>query len=163
MKRKGLTIGLVLVVVGIWGAVFTKAIKPGSEEPIDPGIVNAVTRQVAALTDSLPNASSLGNYRDPFLRAEAPVRAVSTGDPKPVAVKKAAPVVPSPSFTWPQVAFKGMLKNTNNKQGVALVSINGKDKVLVEGKEEEHGIMLFAVARDSITLKAHGEQRRFGR
>lgn len=162
MKRKGLTIGLALVVISVWGAVLAKAIKPSSAEEVDPNVVATVTRQVT-VADSLPASSTLGNYRDPFLGAEAPsVRREPVDGKRPVAVKKIAPSTPVPSFTWPQVAFKGMLKNTNKNQGVALVSINGQDKLLVEGKEEQ-GVMLIAVARDSITLKARGEMRRFGR
>ncbi len=165
MKRKGVTITLLLVVASIWGAILIKVVNPPTAEP-SKAMVNLPSgpewKQVAV---EHPPSDSLGNYRDPFLGSTSVV-------PRSGAVPmSAARKVQSTTQTtahktaasWPKITFQGLLRNRTNSRSVALLTIEGKNAMLMQGAKDACGVSVVAVYTDSVVLAMDGESRCFRR
>ena len=159
MNPKLLRIGLVLVALGVWGAVVVKAFfraRPVVAETPVPAT------PLAATAPPLPVSAPLDLHwpRDPFLdggvspsvehtRTTVTHAAISITAPKapPVPAAVVAPV------HWPAIVYKGAL-NVSGPRGkrVALLAIDGRDVALRAG-EEQHGIALVSVEHDSVVLR----------
>lgn len=61
---------------------------------------------------------------------------------------------------WPQIKYLGFVKNHNNEDALCLIQINGNMLKVSEG-DEETGVYVSGVYRDSIHLSFAGEERTF--
>lgn len=163
MKRKALTIALAVLVCGIWAAVLSRTVsrRPGGDVALN---AHAERPFPMLATDTLPRTADLGHYRDPFL-ADAPTpaaRPAATTTVRAPSARAAKPSVPGAAFAWPRIAFLGVLRNTNGARAVALLNIDDRPAMLLQGAED-HGLKVLALCSDSVTIAAAGEARTFRR
>lgn len=164
MKRKGLTIGLLLLVASIWGAVLSKFWRPKSEEPEGSAGVLVPMVDDRVVIDTLPATASLGNYRDPFLEAIPPHPASSVVRSKnSTGARAKQPVAPKAVETWPRIAYNGLLRNTTNSRAVALLNVDGHNAMFIQGVEDQRGLKVVKASSDSVLVALHDEVRGFRR
>jgi hypothetical protein len=156
MKRKGLTIGLLLIVASIWGAVLSKFWRPNREELGTSSDVLMPMDDDAVVIDSLPPTASLGNYRDPFL--EPSQTRPLAGAVTPHGRKPEIPVE-----TWPRIVFNGLLRNAANSRAVALLNVDGRDAMFVQGVAGPCGLKVIKVNSDSVLVALNNRVRSFRR
>lgn len=163
MKRKALTIGLIVLVCTIWGAVLSKAVDRRASDTAHTMDLGEATDELPHF-DSIPATSSLGRYRDPFLGSGAIVRApVSTtiaASHVPAVVRTTPPVIATRS--WPRITYVGSVRKTNEDRAVALLTVDEKQTLLLQGAEE-NGLRAVLVRPDSVVLAFDGEKRTFRR
>ncbi len=164
MKRKGLTIGLIIVVCTIWGAVLSKAVWKHEDTDPEPIVTDAFTAPETA-RDSLPHADELGNYRDPFLgkttQLSTSKRIVATSLEKTTAAQHKQ-TMPASTNPWPRMEYIGSMKNGKGDRGVALLTTGGGPLTLLQGVESD-GFTALVIAMDSVIIVHDGEQRTFRR
>jgi hypothetical protein len=166
MKRKGLTIGLLLIVASIWGAVLSRFWRPKSTEPETSVGALMPMDDDHTVIDTLPPTASLGNYRDPFLQV-MPTRPVPTSAvPRakiPTAAKEKRKQENQPTEIWPRIAYNGLLRNNANSRAVALLNVDGHDAMFVQGVEDQRGLKVVKASSDSVLVALHDEVRSFRR
>lgn len=100
----------------------------------------------------------MGNYRDPFLGnkvAEAELKVQEAlSMQRPDKIIQPPVVVPKAQVRWPNINVGGKV---NHK---ALIVIGNKKCILSEG-QEELGVKLLKLAKDSVKLGYSGEERSF--
>ncbi|HEY0976986.1 MAG TPA: hypothetical protein VGE21_05905 [Flavobacteriales bacterium] len=159
MKRNGLRILLGLLVLGVWGAVIGKVF----HRTTDAGTGNLATTSAAARpeqrTDSLdPRIPLL--QRDPFHGSvPRPAQHVPAQGAVAARARTAPPPKAPATSTWPQVNFRGLMRQPGDTtQSIAFLSVNGKDVLLPKGREM-NGLRVRSLARDSVVLEHQGERR----
>jgi hypothetical protein len=163
MNTRWVSIGLLLLVATVWGAVLVKAFfrKPPVAENNTPLPPRAVPKEAARTAPPL----DLHWSWDPFLNDAAPVhRVVERSAVAPASVRSiAAPPKVEVAVTWPEVVYKGALNASGpSDKRVAMLSVNGRDVILRTG-QEQNGIKLVAVGADSVALRLGGNDRVFTR
>lgn len=156
-KNKKLTYLLICAVVAVWGIILYRVLFNNSDddyqlkaqpiakkiEPYDQYELKRDTFRLAL------------NYKDPFTGiAEAPAKPVETGP-------KSTNFVPPPfrpPINWGVIKYKGYVINPLTKKMVSIVEINGKERMLAEGKFLE-GVKLLKNKKDSILVYWQGKQK----
>jgi len=155
MKSKKLTYVLLIVVALIWYKVFfrVKANLFGeevlveniqSEEGINMMITNKDTVDLKL------------NYRDPF------------GDYSivPIKIEKVeiqTPKVQLKKIVWPSVSYIGRVKQTESKNPLAIVRIDGVQLFIRNNEEVYEDFRVKKIGRDSISIRYKGESKIFWR
>ena len=159
-----MTIGLIVLVCSIWGAVLSKAVDrraPKAVRADDPPMEkNMITR-----ADSIPDIAQLGRYRDPFLGDRPTDRKETVAAASSFAQHRAstpAPTAPMSARAWPRIAYLGCVRRTNADRAVALLTVDDRRTMLLQGTEE-NGLSLVVVRDDSVVIAFAGEQRAFHR
>ncbi len=165
MKRKGLTIGLLLVVAAIWGAVLARIRRPEPRTFAEGGNAPAHVYPERMIADTLPPTEALGDHRDP-IQAAAPARPSGAaprraGDGPPAPPKPVA-VVPA-TVMWPRITYNGLLRNRSNSRAVALLNIDGRDVLCVQGVPDNSGLTVVEAGPDSVRIALRTELRSFRR
>jgi len=167
MNPKLLRIGLVLVALGVWGAVLVKAFFRRPVEVVETELAGPATMK-AAVERPAPTPLDLHWERDPFLDGSASITAQRTSTsitaaqpPTNNTIKpnKSVAAVPAPSVNWPSIVYKGALNASGTPaKRVALLAIEGRDVVLRSG-EQQNGIALVALEADSVVIRNGQELR----
>lgn len=166
MNPKLLRIGLVLVALGVWGAVLVKAFfRRPVEAPMEQAAIPA--RQATAAAPATEAPLALNWPRDPFLDGSgarptartAPVAATARNVATVAPAAHAPSPAPAPAAHWPQLAYKGAL-NVSGPPGkrVALLAIDGRDVALRAGGEH-NGLRVVSVLSDSVVLSLNNTER----
>ncbi|MEO8069043.1 MAG: hypothetical protein ABI599_15205 [Flavobacteriales bacterium] len=157
MKRKGITIALLLLVVAVWGCVLFKVVRRPADNFEQVRQVRGTQWADAPVLEPLPD-EALGNYRDPFLGdAAKPSTGVDAGARQHVAVVKSVTRGPN-GYKWPSIAYHGSLRNNGKERSIALLSIDGREAMVPIGAEER-GLRVKAIYTDSVLVAANGEVR----
>lgn len=164
MKRKGITVALLLLVATVWGGVLWKVIRQKEDDAFTPTATPAVApmEMVEGRIDSFPDNTALGDYRDPFLKEPPPRNERKAAHPAKAGAGQAVVRPVASVFKWPRVEYRGSMKNAKQGRVVAMLSIDGREIMLPLGAED-HGIQVRAVFTDSVQLLAGNEQRTFAR
>lgn len=146
MKKK-LTIPLLVLALGLWGAILYRLLTGGGETALSAVTVQPTAPKVAVVEK--PKADSLLlNYQDPFLE-ESEVEPVSN---EPM-VAYDTYVEETPYIDWSQVQYLGSI---TGGEAVALVAINGREYMLKAGDTVE-GYTLVGQAGNSIAIRYQGQ------
>jgi hypothetical protein len=168
-----LLLPLVLLVWGLIGwRIWAATSDPDPEAgPLQPSALRS--RPVAAR--SRPRL--LLTYGDPF-KPGASRPAPSSGGPVPVVsfapsapttnqaarlnfpAHPAVPVASTPSITWPQVKYLGVISHAGGEAQVALLAIDNQELVVKAGKSER-GVQVIKLFRDSVQLSFSGQKKSF--
>lgn len=150
MNKKGINGLLIVVVLIIWGLIFYRLFNSFFAEPSEN--IPTQTNQKKIIAEIERKDFILrADYRDPFLgkmfKEAVKPKMQNIAIPKKV-VKEEKPVT--------EIKFLGMIKNKTSNKGIALVSINGEDKMAAEG-EERVGVKFIKITSDSVRVICQGK------
>ena len=103
---------------------------------------------------------------DPFLKKSAKWSSTNSNSTNntissnPIKVKKDVKPIVKEVKSWPKVSYLGFVKNLDKQTPLCLLKINGQMIKLSKG-QEQGGIYVSTVFRDSVYLVFQGEERTF--
>jgi len=156
MNKKRLNIALVPGVFIIWALIAYKIFFYGNKAKIDSGIDFGNSM----LNDSVPIRDTFflfTNYRDPFKPAQVNHRKKSEGRKntlKPVQRKIIKEV------KWPVIQYYGLVRNTDDGNKLALISI-ADSSLIVKENYEASNIKILGITQDSVLIRFYKEKKYF--
>ena len=156
MKNKPLTYLLIVSVAAVWGIIFYRIFSASDNDEIElkpivkSGFVNESLDDYK-FKDTFILAL---NYKDPFLGKVAEVAEPSQAEKPPVISSPAVfsnPKPLKPQTNWEVVKYTGFILNSSGKQVVALMTIKGKEQMLLEGQTAD-GVKLLKNLKDSVKV-----------
>jgi len=157
MKNKKLTYVLGLAVLVVWGMIIYRVFNAATDNNDDVTTVSSTLQKKEPYNDETiikDTTRLLLNYRDPFSlvkvkdTAEVPVKKIISKNMIPAQVK--------PVFNWGFIRYAGYIRNPATKKLVAMVSINGRNEMLMEGQTKDE-VKLLKNLRDSIKISYSGK------
>lgn len=158
-KNKKVTYLLICAVAAVWGIIVYRVFFNEAGDDIQPHSFKTKTvaepyDKYVAKNDTFHLAL---NYRDPFLgkanvTAEMPENLVIE-HPMPMPVKPIAPVL-----NWNSIKYSGYITNPQTKKLVAILTVNGRERMIAEGETFE-GVKLLKNKKDSILVGWLGKQK----
>jgi hypothetical protein len=158
MKGKALTYVLMACVAAVWGIIFYRIYLGVAED--EPTIATAHTAKVAyfKMVNHANDTVKLDlAYRNPFEEKNF-VNIEEKADRSEPITKIAAPQMPKPQVNWSGIIYSGYISNPSSKQKLAILSVNGKETLLVEG-QSANGLKLLKYLGDSIKVQYQGETK----
>ncbi len=147
MKRKVTTYVLLVLVLGVWGAIghqIVSAVSPSESETVvndyDPSFSPKTLAKVEPFSLTIPN-------RDPFLGTLFVKK-------KPIKTKTAK----TTKLTWPAVRYHGNISKQNTKTKVFIVSVNGQQNLMKIGQTINE-VMLLRGSSSSISVSYKGARK----
>lgn len=120
--------------------------------------VSNQSREIEAPKATIDRFKLLLNYRDPFLTSYKKVnRRAGRSTQSNESAKEVRNVE---QVVWPKLNYGGMIKNNTSKRKLALLGIGSRSFLLHE-KDEEEGITVLKIMRDSILLDYKNEKKTF--
>jgi hypothetical protein len=166
MKQRLTRTLLVLLVLGVWGAVLARVLRPSPSAPPSRAVVQD---QPDVAQEAWPDTLvDLHLVRDPFLDGNnvAPaVRRKSNAENGRDASHAPRPSTGSSTANkpWPTIVFKGSMGSPAKPDDrIAFLSIGGRE-VMLRANEEVQGMRLRQVHADSVVMERGGERRVFTR
>jgi len=156
MKNKKLTYFLGFLVVVVWGLVIYRIVGAVRTVDDDSAPVSAPAAKEVYNDYAVPKDTTrlLLNYPDPFaVKKQKDTVALST---KKNVLTKPLTQPFKPAMNWSFIQYTGYVRNPGAKNLVALVSINGKSWMMVEGETEEQ-VKLLRNLQDSIQINYNGK------
>ncbi|WP_199119346.1 hypothetical protein [Pedobacter sp. ASV28] len=158
MKGKALTYVLMACVAAVWGIIFYRIYLSVAED--EPTIATAPTTKVAyfKMVNHANDTVKLDlAYRNPFEEKNF-VNIEEKADRSGPVTKIAAPQMLKPQVNWSGIIYSGYISNPSSKQKLAILSVNGKETLLVEG-QSANGLKLLKYLGDSIKVQYQGETK----
>lgn len=144
MKNKKAVYILLPVVLAIWGIISYRIYSSLKKKEITTDLYQPVNT-LENMEGAIDTFNIIANYPDPFLRSTVTPERKSA----PPKIQKENKVI-SP-VVWPDIAFRGIIKNPQAKKQTALIVINGKDYLMKAGEKNEN-IVLTKVFKDSVEV-----------
>ena len=156
MKNKPITYLLIVSVAAVWGIIFYRMFSGTGNEEMD----RRPTVRLGSVNESLDDYKFKDtfklalNYRDPFLGnllnkiETAPVENIAENS-SAVAFIRPKPI--KPQINWEMIKYNGCIINPLGKRVVAIMIINGKEQMLLEGQTAD-GVKLLKNYKDSIKV-----------
>ena len=157
MKNKKLTYFLIFIVLVVWGMIIYRIFDAagGNDDTTPIASVKPAKEPYNDFTIPKDTTKLLLNYRDPF-------GLVKFKDTTTLAVSKhlksAIQLQPKPAINWTFIQYSGYIRNPSSKKLIALVSINGKNEMLLEGDTKDQ-VKLIKNLRDSIKISFNGKTK----
>lgn len=152
MNKKTKTLLLTSAVLVIYGFVFQRVYNNWFASDEEPAAENIFTSEKHETKNIAPkNYQLIADYKDPFLGHGAPVYNTEPAPVKTEIKKSTAPPPPQPEFAWPEITYKGMIKNQNSEKSLAIISVNGKEKIVTPG-ESIGDVTIASINKENITL-----------
>jgi hypothetical protein len=159
VKNKTMTYLLICAVAMVWGIIVYRVFFNDTEEDDLNGVVTTKAvhepyDQYVAKNDTFHLAL---NYRDPFLgKMMVTPAGVKVSSPKPVNRMPPKPI--PPALNWETIRYTGYITNPTTKKVVAILSVNGMERMTAEG-ESFQGVKLLKNKKDSILVSWMGKQK----
>lgn len=155
MKNKKLLYLLVPLMMAVWGSVFYRIFNgSGGGDTFVNDYMAPVMIPPMLQRDSFV---LITKYKDPFLgrgpKSTQTQNPVSTTPPKVKVVVPPKPVIP-----WPELSYGGLIRNTNSGKSLALLTVNGQQKLAISGQEVA-GITIEEMWSDSLMVTFGKEAR----
>jgi hypothetical protein len=158
MKNKKFTYVLGLAVLVIWGLIIYRVFSATADSDDNITVSNISQKKETYDDETIIKDTThlLLNYKDPFSlikpkdTAEIPVKKILYRNLSILPIK--------PAFNWSFIRYAGYIRNPTTKKLVAVVSINGKNEMLLEGQTREQ-VKLLKNMRDSIKISYGGKVR----
>lgn len=158
MKNKKLLYLLVPLTLLLWGSIILKIFNSlsgnGEAKSLNQN-ESLIKNEEIVFTDTF---SLVLNYSDPFLGNGISKVANSGNTTAPPAknIKEKQIIV---ATTWPEINYKGLIRNQKSSKQLALVEINGQGNTMRAG-ESFNNVELTKVFKDSIEVK-FGKERKY--
>jgi type II secretory pathway component PulC len=159
VKNKGLTYLLICVVCLVWGIIiyrlfFIEAGDDGQTVFLKTKSVHEPYDKYTVKNDTFKLAL---NYRDPFAgKVNAVADLPKTDVVTHTDIKPFKPV--PPPLNWSGIKYSGYITNPKTKKMVAILIVNGKERMTAEGESLE-GVKLLKNKKDSILVSWMGKQK----
>ena len=143
-----------LVVVLLWGSIIYKIFDAAGGGDTDM-VVTQVKPQKEAYNDfavAQDTTRLLLNYRDPF----GIVKQKDTIEHVKKYPSKIGAFSVKPTINWSFIKYSGFIRNPGSKKIIALLSINGKNVMMIEG-ETSSNVKLLKNMRDSVQIMYNGQ------
>jgi hypothetical protein len=151
-KRKILYMMLPLVIL-VWGFVCYQLF---SSFFTTPNYAKAEAKNKIAIAEVEKEAIVLvANYRDPFLGKKAKYRGSPTSSVAPKTTKVSPVKI---TKKWPQIRYKGMIKNNNSDKRVGIFEVNGKE-YLINEKETVSEIKFLSITKHEVKVLFQQEKK----
>ena len=147
MKSKSAVYFLVLLVIVVWGLIAYRiysTLKGGNSIPNKSDFTGDLVRDSAEVSFKL-----IANYRDPFLGKYVGEK---------ISHPKAVQSLPPAPILWPEIRFKGVIKNQQSNKLLVLVTINGKERIM-KADQMTDLVTVMKIYRDSIIVAYKNENR----
>lgn len=156
MQQKKKTIYILLpIVILVWGFVFYQLYGYFFSTP---SYANTEEKTIINIDEIKKDTFSIvANYRDPFLsqkKAQIANHQVAVKINGSTTKKNSAPTV----LKWPSIQYKGMIKNNNSERRVAIVNIDGKERIVKEGTTLIE-LKVVKIEKETITVSFQDEQK----
>lgn len=166
MKNKKLIYILIPLTVIIWGVIVYRII---SQIRRNPEPVYNKTDMIDGFQSKQPSDTFTLklDYTDPFLdrnlRGRPSIRSAYERQDNPVpapATSVTKPQSTDQTVLWPVIRYGGIIENTDSKQEICLVNIDGINFLMSTGDTKEQ-VKLIKVYQDSIILELTRQRRTF--
>jgi len=158
MKNKGLTYVLGLAVLLVWGMIIYRiflAVNSDDDQPFQ----NTASLKKEVFNDytiSKDTTKLLLNYRDPFAVLKPEEKEIAPN--KPDVQKAVNPVPTRQPVNWNLIKYSGYIHNPGSKKMIAMMNINGKELMMLEGETAEQ-VKLIKNLKDSVKVAYQGVTR----
>lgn len=161
MQKKIYTGLLLIAVITIWGYVGYRFMGGMSSEE-DEFLADEEISEEASPVKINTSQPLLLNYTDPFLKSEIKPAPIQTGGKPLQPIKKIdKPVVPVSTYSWPAIAFKGLIQNQNHPEKLlALVLVNGKERIVRKGEKVDE-LVVTNIDKHKVEFLHENEKREF--
>lgn len=153
-KKKNIYILLPIVIL-VWGFVFYQLYGYFFSTP---SYANTEEKTIINIDEIKKDTFSIvANYRDPFLsqkRAQTVNHRVAVKTNGSKTKKNSTPTV----LKWPSIQYKGMIKNNNSERRVAIVTVDGKERIVKEGTTLNE-LKVVKIEKETITVFFQDEQK----
>ena len=156
MKNKKLTYFLIALVVFVWGLIFYNIFKGVFNGNKNYVIANIQKKKVKDIIITPDTFTIKANYRDPFLTKTYVAKKTKKKIVKKPVIKK--PIEPKPPIRWPVIKYLGSIKNQKTNKEVAIININGKEKLISVG-DTVTGVRLLKIYGDSVQVVYQKEKK----
>lgn len=157
MKNKKLTYFLIFIVLAVWGLIIYRVFDAagGNDDPVPVAAIKPAKESYNDFSIPKDTTKLLLNYRDPF----GLIKFKDTVAQPVVHHAKSAIQLPiKPAVNWSFIQYSGYIRNPSSKKLIALVSINGKNEMLLEGDTKSQ-VKLLRNLRDSIKVSFNGKTK----
>lgn len=158
-KNKNVTYLLICAVAVVWGIIiyrlfFLDAGEDGEKVFLKASVTHEAYDKYLVKNDTFKLAL---NYMDPFPGKNPPPATIPiTTVPVPVSPKPFKPL--PPPVNWSGIKYSGYITNPKTKKMVAILIVNGKERMTAEGESLE-GVKLLKNKKDSILVSWMGKQK----
>lgn len=158
-KNKNVTYLLICAVAVVWGIIiyrlfFLDAGEDGEKVFLKASVTHEAYDKYLVKNDTFKLAL---NYRDPFPGKNPPPATIPiTTVTAPVNPKPFKPL--PPPVNWSGIKYSGYITNPKTKKMVAILIVNGKERMTAEGESLE-GVKLLKNKKDSILVSWMGKQK----
>lgn len=156
MQQKKKTIYILMpIVILVWGFVFYQLYGYFFSTPSYANTEEEIIINIDEIKKD--TFSIVADYRDPFLsqkRIQTVNHRVVTKTNGSKAKKNSAPTV----LKWPSIQYKGMIKNNNSERRVAIVNVDGKERIVKEGTTLNE-LKVVKIEKETITVSFQNEQK----
>jgi len=160
VKNKKLTYLLICAVAAVWGIIIYKVLFNETEADYEPKF-NVVKEAQEPYDQYLAKEDTFKlvlNYRDPFLGGVSVVTEnKSTGAVASVQANF-NPTPPPPPIDWGVIRYSGYIINPTTKKLVAILTVNGRERMISEGQSFE-GVKLLQNRKDSVLVSWQGKKK----
>ena len=149
---------LLPVCLGIWGYIIWYVVQATNRnQPIVQTTQSNIKKVNAPVVPD--TFSLLLDYDDPFLGKRTTKRSATqrVSSSNRSIRKKNESIKEEPPKPWPNIVYKGLVKNQHTGKWVALMEVNGQSHVLRSGQAVED-LTLIHLSEEKISLTWKGEQ-----
>ncbi|MEC3882001.1 hypothetical protein [Parapedobacter sp. 10938] len=150
MKRK-LTIGLLIMVLTIWGVIFYRVLSQTGNRPTVVSQV-AIDAPLISVVEIPEDDSLLLDYPDPFL-GEQEEDVAPRGDFETVAYNMGEEIA---YIDWSQVQYLGTVQAADGKRTAMLININGREFMLKPGDSVD-GYTILRKKNKALVISYQGQ------
>jgi len=153
MKSKK-TIGLLILVIAIWGTIGYQAYEQlFSEEPL---VDMPVRRKIVTVADTSDRFQLSLDYPDPFLKTTTQASSAASTEVRTTRKVNPTPVITTPHEVpidaWDRFQYIGSIYNGSRKLYLAMIKINGVEYTPREG-EIVGEFKIVNIERDSVEVE----------
>ncbi|MCC8427248.1 hypothetical protein [Mucilaginibacter sp. UR6-11] len=156
MKNKKFTYLLGFLVLIVWGIIIYRIIDSATGSETGTSVIESkITKEpFNDYTISKDTTHLLLNYKDPFglKKQKDTIRTIGKKSFAP----KIASNIAKPLLNWSFIKYSGYIRNPGSKKLVAVVNINGKAIMMLEGETAEQ-VKLIKNLQDSIKVSFNGK------
>lgn len=158
MKKKWLTYTMLVVVLAVWTKVGLDFFSYTNEETVTTAHVQPQA-QVASTDSIVDKYELIGDYPDPFLGSSRKKNSKTSSEKKTQKPTKTT-IQPVVLVNWPQIGYHGSMLNQNSGQEMAIVAIDGKQRILAEGESYKE-LIIQSIHKDSLIIAYAGATKTF--
>lgn len=147
MKNKKVLYILLPLAIIIWGVIIYRIYTSLQKKETKVALSDNISSAPKSLYEN-EEFTLEANYRDPFLGQKIEVVQNKLPNPKPISNPEVKPVMEK---IWPNLVYKGIIKNLKSSKQMILMEMNGNEFIL-KGGDTINGLQLKRITKDSILV-----------